>query len=93
LIFDCIALNEPSQFERELDEQEQLIYANKNTLFVVLSADVVAQQVILSASMTACSAFLRALASVSPLPPVTLRSVLPLGNLLGPGRPVILYGV
>ena len=51
------------------------------------------QQVILSASITPRSAFLRALASVSPLPPVTLRSVLPLGNLLGPGLPVILYGV
>ena len=34
---------------------------------------------------------LASLASVSPLPPVTLRSVLPLGNLLGPGLPVILY--
>src|SRR6476660_7284262 len=52
------------------------------------------QQAILSASasITARSAFLRALASVSPLPPVTLRSVLPPGNLLGPGLPVILYG-
>ena len=34
-----------------------------------------------------------ALASVPPLPPASLRSVLPLGNLLGRGLPVILYGV
>jgi len=26
------------------------------------------------------------------LPPASLRQVLPLGNLLGPGLPVILYG-